>query len=69
MNYAYCWHRPGKVIRDEIRRCRFCDVAIQECICFQWRQAAARDCPACEGSCWVGIVRSKAQGLMQMVDL
>lgn len=69
MNYTYCWHRPGKLIRDEIRQCRHCGVAIQECICFNWRQAAAKDCPMCEGSCWVGIVRSKLATLVQMVNL
>lgn len=69
MNYLYCWHRPGRSIRGEIRACRHCGVAIEECICFQWRQAGARDCPACEGSGWVGILRSKAAGLLQMVGL
>jgi hypothetical protein len=55
------------VIRGEIRQCRHCGVAVQECVCFQWRQAAQTDCPACEGSGWVAIVRSKLAGLVQVL--
>lgn len=69
MNYFYCWHRPGRSIRGEIRACCHCGVAIQECICFSWRGAPLSDCPACEGSGWVGIVRSKLATLAQMVGL
>jgi hypothetical protein len=69
MNYLYCWHRPGKSIRGEIRQCRHCGVAIEECVCAVWRQAASGDCVACEGSGWVGILRSKAAGLAQTVGL
>ena len=69
MNLAYCWHRPGRVIRGEIRQCRLCGVAISECICFVWRQAPSIECPSCEGSGWVGIVRSKAASIAQMLAL
>ena len=68
MDYFYCWHRPGRVIRGEVRQCRHCGVAIEECVGVVWRRACAIDCAACEGSGWVGIVRSKAMGLAQAFE-
>lgn len=60
MDYAYCWHRPGKLTRTT-RQCRFCRVAVEMCGCGDdgGGRKAQGDCPACEGSGWVGIVRSK----------
>ena len=62
MDYAYCWHRPGKLHRI-VRLCRYCRVAIEACVCGDDGRSAKSDCRACEGSGWVGIVRSKAAGL------
>lgn len=77
MFYSYCWHRPGSKIINEIYRCRHCGVAIEECIGVQFRQAciggntsiSRAPCQSCEGSGWVGIVRSKRAELSQMLDL
>ncbi len=70
MNYAYCWHRPGAAIRGEIRKCRHCGVAIEECPGVEWRKACrlGRNCQ-CEGSGWVGIIRSKRETLVQTVEI
>jgi hypothetical protein len=69
MFYVYCWHRPGASIRGEIRRCRHCGVAVEECPGVAWRQACdlGAQCPACEGSGWVAIIRSKSAELAQMI--
>lgn len=58
MNYFYCWHRPGRLLRS-VRLCRFCGIAIEECPC-EPRKRCESPCPLCEGSHWVGIVRSRA---------
>ncbi len=58
MNLSYCWHRPGRLHRST-RLCRFCGIGIEECPCGP-RKRSELPCPCCEGSGWVGIVRSKA---------
>lgn len=65
MNFTYCWHRPGRLTRSGVRLCRHCGVGIEDCPCVIWRQAGSKDCEACEGSGWVGIVRSKAASVAQ----
>jgi len=67
MDFSYCWHRPGRMVRN-IRTCRFCRVAIEECGCVRWRGAPKADC-ACEGSGWVAIVRSRFQAIAQILGI
>ncbi len=81
MNFFACWHRSGRVllaevwrsgevVRPEIRACRHCGVAIEECPCVQYRVSKlGSNCPACEGSGWVGILRSKRETIKQALDL
>ena len=68
MSFCYCWHRPGPTYRN-VRTCRHCRVAIEECPCVSFGRNCAPGCTCCEGSGWVGIVRSKAATVAQMVDL
>lgn len=70
MNFFACWHRPGPVIRGDVHKCRHCGVAIEECPCVEYRiSKLGSNCPACEGSHWVGIIRSKRDTLKQALDL
>ncbi len=69
MNFAYCWHRPGRVLRGEIRQCRHCGVAIEECPCVVLQRNVMPGCTACEGSGWVGILRSKSAAVKQMLGI
>ncbi len=68
MQYAYCWHRPGRVILNA-RLCKHCGVAIEECPGVENRQACrgGKDC-SCEGSGWLGTIRSKRSLLEQTID-
>lgn len=60
MNFLYCWHRPGKLFPlRNFRVCRHCGVPVEECPCVDYGRSAKSDCPCCEGSGWVGIIRSK----------
>jgi hypothetical protein len=68
MNFFYCWHRPGK-LRHGLRQCRHCQVAIEECGCLSYGRTPGKDCPCCEGSGWVGVVRSKAAMVEQALGL
>jgi hypothetical protein len=56
---------------DEKRRvqtCRHCGVAIEQCPCVShFRAAGAQDGPACEGSGWAGLVRSKHAALVEVL--
>jgi hypothetical protein len=58
MNFVYCWHRPGRMVGN-VRTCRHCGVAIEECPCVEYRVVKGGATCACEGSGWVAIVRSK----------
>ena len=64
MDYFYCLHRPGKLIRGT-RICRICRVAIEPCPCGNLGRNPARDCNYCEGLGWVSIVRSKLAALRE----
>lgn len=67
MNYAYCWHRPGKRWKDHIYLCRHCGVAIEECRCVSWGRSTEKDCVACEGSGWVSMIRSRLQAMRDVL--
>lgn len=59
-NNPWCWHRPGKVLRGEdVRQCRNCGVAIEPCPCEGKQKRCESACRACDGSGWVGMLRSK----------
>lgn len=68
MNVPYCWHRPGKQYR-QFRLCRTCGIAIEECFCVDWGRTPNSKCPACEGSGWCGVVRSRKQLLLDMLPI
>jgi len=68
MNFVYCWHRPGRVLKGEVRACRHCSIAVVECPCVSYGRNAAAGCVICEGSCWVAMVRSKSAALEQTLD-
>lgn len=54
-----CWHRPGKMVRNCLT-CRHCGVAIEECPCMPVTARKVDDnCPACLGSGFVAIVRTR----------
>jgi len=64
MNFFYCWHRPGKLFTlRNFRVCRHCGVPVEECPCVNYGRSPVSDCPCCEGSGWVGLVRSRASTL------
>lgn len=67
MNFAQCWHRPGSE-RGAGRLCRTCGIGIQECPCVSYMRSPERDCPLCEGSGWVSVVRSKLQAFRDVLD-
>lgn len=70
MFLAYCWHRCGRVRyfrRVAFRVCRHCGVPVEECPCATWGRMPARDCPCCEGSGWVAIIRSKRQTVCDVI--
>jgi hypothetical protein len=70
MMFAYCWHRPGPMHhRGRFRLCRNCGVSIEPCPCVSWGRATDPDCKCCEGSGWVGLVRSRLTELAQTLDL
>jgi hypothetical protein len=66
MNFFYCWHRPGRAVR-QVRTCRHCGVAIWPCCCLSYERTPSSDCSACEGSGWAGIIRSKAAAVAEML--
>ncbi len=81
MNFFACWHRPGRLlagelwrdgvlIRGEVRSCRHCGVPVEECPCVEYRiSKLGSKCPSCEGSHWLGIVRSRRETIKQALDL
>ncbi len=69
MNFAYCWHRPGRLLIGDIRACRHCGVSIAQCPCVSFDRNCTPGCKACEGSGWVGHLVSKRTALLQTVDL
>jgi hypothetical protein len=64
----YCFHRPGPM-RGNFRTCRHCRVAIDECPCVTWHRNTEKGCRLCEGSGWLGIIRSNHAMLAQMLDI
>ena len=68
MNFFYCQHRPGPIIKGQ-RLCRHCRVAIEECPCVSNFRTVDQSCEVCEGYGWVGILRSKREALSQALDL
>lgn len=72
MNVPYCWHRPGNLKhfkRITLRVCRHCYVPVEECACLDYGRTPKSDCPACEGSGWVSLVRSRAQGVRDLIEV
>ena len=67
MNFFYCWHRPGRMYRGHTRLCRLCGIAIEECPCVSWGRTPDSDCPICEGSGWISIIRSRMQMLRDIL--
>lgn len=68
VNYFYCWHKAGRQTRGGIVTCRHCGIGVEECPCLTWSRSPNDECPMCEGSGWVAMVRSRRATLVQILD-
>ena len=65
-----CWHRPGRRTARGTVTCRFCGVAIEECLCVgQWARSVDHSCLPCGGSGWIATVRAWRAKLAEAMNV